>query len=147
MKKIRVLFLCTANSARSQMAEAILRHLAGDHFEPYSAGLEIKGGVNPYTIKVLKEIGIDTTPLYAKPLTDFMGKVHFGYLITVCSQADKKCPSTFPGMGQRLHWGFEDPAAFDGSDEQKLEKFRQIRDEITAKIKTWLSELKIPVQS
>lgn len=146
MNKIRVFFLCVANSARSQMAEAILRHLAGDHFEPYSAGLEIKGGVNPYTIKVLKEIGIDTTALYAKPLTDFMGKVHFDYFITVCSQADKKCPSTFPNMGQCLHWEFEDPAAFDDGDELKLEKFRQIRDEITAKIKTWLSELKIPLQ-
>lgn len=143
MSKARVLFLCTGNSARSQMAEALLRKYAGDHFEVYSAGLEPKG-LNPYTIKVLEEIGVDTSQHYSKTLDTFMGKVHFGYLITVCSNAEENCP-VFPGMGVRMHWPFEDPAAFVGSEEETLQKFRQVRDQIDARVRQWLKEMDIPV--
>lgn len=135
--KIRVLFLCTGNSARSQMAEAILRKYAGDRFEVHSAGLEPKG-VHPLTVRVLDEIGADTSLLTSKPLTTYMGKLHFGYLITVCSNADERCP-IFPGMGARMHWPFEDPAAFQGSDAEKLTRFREVRDQIDARIRAWIS--------
>ena len=103
MNKIRVLFLCTTNSARSQMAEAFLRSYAGDKYEAYSAGVEPKE-IHPLTRKVMDEIGIDISSQHSKALKDYMGKIHFGYLITVCSEADAKCPTTFPGMGQRVRW-------------------------------------------
>ena len=134
MNKIRVLFLCTTNSARSQMAEAFLRSYAGDRFEAYSAGIEPKE-IHPLTKKVMDEIGIDISGQYSKSLKDYMGKIHFGYLITVCDEADKKCPTTFPGMGQRLRWSLEDPAQFVGTEEQKLNKFREIRDQIKKRVK------------
>ncbi len=136
MQKTRVLFLCSGNSARSQMAEALLRQRALDAFEVYSAGLE-PSGLNPYTVRVLDEVGIDTGNLYSKSLSSFLGKFHFGYLITVCSKAEEKCP-IFPGMGTRLHWPFDDPAAFNGSVEETLAFFRLIRDQIDAKIVEWL---------
>ena len=97
MDKKRVLFVCVHNSGRSQIAEAILRKRAGDQFEVYSAGLEPKG-LNPYTLRVLDEIGANTAVLRSKELAAFIGKQHFGYLITVCSNAEEKCP-IFPGMG------------------------------------------------
>jgi arsenate reductase len=131
--KPKILFLCTGNSARSQMAEAFLRKYTGDRFEVYSAGLE-PSLINPLTVRVMEEIGVDMTGYYAKGLDTFLGKVHFAYLITVCSRADEKCP-IFPGMGQRLHWPFDDPAALQGSEGEKLVKFRQVRDEIEAKVK------------
>jgi arsenate reductase len=143
MSKARVLVLCTGNSAGSQMAEAVLRKYAGEHFEVYSAGLEPKG-LNPYTVKVLEEIGVDTSQHYSKTLDTFMGKVHFGYLITVCSNAEENCP-IFPGMGMRMHWPFEDPAAFVGSEEETLQKFREIRDQIDARVREWLKEMNILV--
>jgi len=134
--KTRVLFLCTGNSARSQMAEAILRKRAGDYFEVYSAGLEPKG-LNSYTLRVLNESGIDTSELRSKALTEFIGKQHFGYLITVCSKAEDKCP-IFPGMGMRLHWPFDDPADFHGNEEETLAVFREVGDQIDATISKWL---------
>ncbi|MFC2023405.1 arsenate reductase ArsC [Chloroflexota bacterium] len=102
MRKTKVLFLCTGNSAHSKMAEAFLRKYAGDQFEAYSAGLEPKD-INPYAVKAMEEIGLPLEEHRSKPLTEYMGKVHFGYMITVCAGADEKCPSVFPGMGQRLH--------------------------------------------
>jgi len=137
VNKIKVLFLCTGNSARSQMAEAFLRTLAGDKYEAYSAGLEPEE-IHPLTRAVMEEIGIDISSQYSKALKDYMGKMHFGYLITVCSEADKRCPSVFPGMGQRLHWDLEDPAKFIGSEEEKLQKFREIRDQIKLNIQSWI---------
>ena len=134
MNKIRVLFLCSTNSARSQMAEAFLRSYAGDRFEAYSAGIE-PTEIHPLTKKVMDEIGVDISGQYSKSLKDYMGKIHFGYLITVCDEADKKCPTTFPGMGQRLRWSLEDPAQFVGTEEQKLNKFREIRDQIKKRVK------------
>lgn len=120
------------------MSEALLRKYAGDRYEAFSAGLEPQE-INPFTIIVLEEIGIDTHQLYAKPLTTFLGKVHFGYLITVCSRAEKDCP-IFPGVGMRLHWPLEDPAAFDGSYEETLEKFREIRDQIDLNVRERLDK-------
>jgi arsenate reductase len=131
--KPKVLFLCTGNTVRSQMAEGFLRKYAGDRFEVFSAGLE-PGFINPLTIQVMEEKGVNMAGYYSKGLDQFLGKVHFAYLITVCSRADEKCP-IFPGMGQRLHWPFEDPAAFQGTQEEKLAKFREVRDQIEAKVK------------
>lgn len=139
MDRLRVLFLCTGNSARSQMAEALLRRRAGDRFEVYSAGLEPKD-VHPMALAVLEEIGIDTRGHRSKGLDEFLGSVHFSYLITVCSRAEERCP-IFPGMGERIHWPLDDPAAFEGADAEKLAKFRQVRDEIDARIAAWLSTL------
>jgi arsenate reductase (thioredoxin) len=133
--KIRVLFLCTGYSARSQMAEAFLLKLGGDKFDVFSAGLEPKE-VHPLTKKVLGEAGIDWSQARAKGLSEFLGKVHFGYLITVCSRAEERCP-IFPGMGQRLHWPFDDPAAVEGTEEEKLAAFRTVRDQIEAKVQSW----------
>jgi len=141
----RVLFLCTGNSARSQMAEAFLRKYAGNRFEAHSAGLEPKG-VNPLTIQVMQEKGIDISKQISKGINTYLGKVLFQYLVTVCDDAEKNCPTVWPGVNQRMHWSFEDPAAFEGSDEEKLEKFRQIRDLIERKIKSWLAEQGITVQ-
>ena len=121
------------------MAEALLRKHAGDQFEIHSAGLE-PTIIHPMTVQVLKEIGIDTSQQYAKPLTKYLGKTHFSYLITVCSNAEERCPY-FPGLSQRLHWPFDDPAAFDGSMDEKLDFFRKIRDQIEAKVIDWLNEL------
>jgi arsenate reductase len=139
MNKTKVLFLCTGNSARSQMAEALLRHHAGDQFEVYSAGLEPKD-IHPNTEKVMQEIGIPLTGHYSKNVREYMGKLHFGYLITVCANAEEKCPTTFPGVGRRLHWAFDDPAAFEGTDEEKLRKFREVRDQIDERIRAWLAD-------
>ncbi len=140
MSKIRVLFLCTGNSARSQMAEAFLRKYGGDRFEVYSAGLDPAKGIHPLTIKVMEERGFDMQGHYAKDIAQYLGKVHFGYLITVCDRAEQNCP-IFPGMGQRLHWSFEDPVAFQGTEEEKLAKFREVRDQIEARVRAWLQEL------
>ena len=123
--------MCTGNSARSQMAEALLRHHAGDRFEVYSAGLEPKG-IHPFTVQVMEEIGIPLTGQYSKDVREYMGKLHFGYLITVCANAEEKCPTTFPGVGQRLHWAFDDPAAFEGTDEEKLRNSERCATRLTS---------------
>ena len=142
----RVLFLCTGNSARSQMAEAFLRKYAGDRFEAHSAGLEPKG-VNPFTIQAMQEVGIDISDQTSKGVDTYLGKVLFQYLITVCDDADKNCPTVWPGVNQRMHWSFEDPAAFEGTDDEKLAKFREIRNQIEGRIKVWLKEQGIPAQN
>jgi arsenate reductase len=139
MDKNRVLFLCTGNSARSQMAEAFLRKYGGEHFEAYSAGLEPKG-LNPFTVRVMEEVGLPLTGHYSKDVREYMGKLHFGYLITVCANAEERCPTTFPGVSQRMHWAFDDPAAVEGTDEDKLAKFREVRDQIDRRIREWLKE-------
>ena len=135
---VQVLFLCTGNSARSIMAEALLRHDAPDRFEVYSAGLEPKG-INPYTIRVMDEIGLDVSGGRSKDVMEYLGKVHMGYVISVCSNAEARCP-IFPFGTQRLYWPFEDPAAFQGTDEEKLAKFREVRDLIDQRIQSWLRE-------
>jgi len=135
----RVLFLCTGNSARSQMAEAFLRKYAGDRFEAHSAGLEPKE-VNPFTVQVMREKGIDISSQTSKGVDTYLGKVLFQHLITVCDDADKNCPTVWPGVNQRMHWSFEDPAAFEGTDGEKLAKFREIRDKIEQRLKAWLED-------
>ena len=134
--KTKVLFLCTGNSCRSQMAEAWLRDLGGEGFTVFSAGLE-PHGVHPLTVKVMEETGYDMSDHRSKHLDEFLGVVDFDYLITVCGNADERCP-VFPGMGTRLHWPFEDPAAFTGPEEQKIAFFRRVRDQIKNKIQGWL---------
>jgi arsenate reductase len=134
-----VLFLCTGNSARSQMAEALLRHYAGDRFEVHSAGLGPKG-VNPYTLRVMDEIGIDIRDQQSKSVSTYLGRTIFSYVITVCSNAEANCP-IFPGYTIRMHWPFDDPAAATGSDGEILAKFRLVRDQIAARIQEWLVEL------
>jgi len=138
---INVLFLCTGNSARSQMAEAFLRQMGGEAFEVFSAGMEPKG-LHPLTVQVMEEIGYDLSGHRSKGFQEFLGKKHFHYLVTVCDDAEKNCPRIWPGVQQRLHWSFEDPAAFEGNPEEQLAKFRQVRDQIREKIQNWLAELK-----
>jgi arsenate reductase len=139
MEKERVLFLCTGNSARSQMAEAFLRKYGSDRYEAYSAGLEPKG-LNLLTVEVMNEVGIDMSSHRSKGVGEYLGKTLFQTLITVCDEAEKNCPTVWPGVNKRLHWSFEDPAAFEGTDEDKLAKFREIRDLIEQRILTWLKE-------
>lgn len=140
MRKLSVLFLCSHNSARSQMAESLQRHYEGERFEVYSAGLE-PSQINPFTRQVLAEIGLDMEGQYAKNLQDYWGgKYHFTYLITVCDRAEEKCP-LFPFATHRLYWPFEDPSAAQGSDEAKASKFREVRDQIGEKIQAWIKEL------
>ena len=139
MSRMRVLFLCTGNSARSQMAEAFLRKYAGERFEAHSAGLEAKG-LHPLTVKVMEEAGVDMSGHTSKGFETYLGKLLFQYLITVCDDAEKKCPTVWPGVSNRLHWHFEDPAAFVGTQEEKLAKFRQVRDLIDEKVKEWVAE-------
>jgi arsenate reductase len=143
-RKPKLLFLCTGNSARSVMAEALLRHHAGEHIDAYSAGLEPKG-INPFTERVLAEKNIDMTGQYSKDVMEYLGRVNFGYLITVCAHAEANCPVAFLGVSERQFWDFDDPAAFQGSDEEKLTKFRQTRDALDARILRWLEEEQIPV--
>lgn len=141
---IKVIFLCTGNSARSQMAEAFLREDAGDQFEPQSAGLD-PSVIHPMTKTVMEEVGVGLDGQYSKSVREYLGKQHFGYLITVCDHAEENCPTTFPGVGQRMHWSFEDPAAFRGSEEEKLLKFRMVRDQIDRRLQAWLQELDVPM--
>ena len=131
----RVLFLCTHNSARSQMAEGFLRAMAGDRFEAGSAGTE-KTSVNPLAIRAMAELGIDlgghTSKLYAD-----VASGAWDYLITVCDDANERCPWV-PGSVQRLHWSFPDPSRATGSEEERLAVFRRVRDQIQERLTDWL---------
>jgi arsenate reductase (thioredoxin) len=140
MRKMNVLFLCTGNSCRNQMAEAILRSRYGDRFNAYSAGTD-PTGIHPLTIRVLDEIGIDTGGLRSKHVKEYLGRLMAHHLIIVCQNAAESCPRIFPGMVKRLVWSFDDPPAFHGSDEEKLDKFREVRDAIAATIDEWIAGL------
>ncbi len=133
---IRVLFLCTGNSARSQMAEGLLRALGGADFEVFSAGTDPKG-LNPLAVEVMRETGIDISKQESKPLERFLDQ-SFDYIITVCDRARDKCP-TFPGDNERIHWGFDDPAAATGTREQQLAVFRRVRNEISERLRLWVA--------
>ena len=135
MAKESVLFICTHNSARSQMAEGLLRHLAGDRFEVESAGTE-KTHVRPLAIEAMKELGIDISSQTSKTIAS-LGDRQFDWAITVCDNANEACP-VFPGGTKRLHWSFDDPSAATGSDEERLAAFRRVRDEIRAKLEELL---------
>jgi arsenate reductase (thioredoxin) len=130
-RKRRVLFLCTHNSARSQMAEALLRNVGGDQFEAFSAGTEATR-VRPLAIRAMAELGIDISGRESKTLDRFLNEA-FDAVITVCDQANEACPVFF-GARQRLHWSFPDPSKAEGSEEQQLEVYRRVRDAIRARI-------------
>ncbi len=129
--RARVLFLCTHNSARSQMAEGLLRHLAGNGFEVHSAGTEATL-VRPLAIRAMEELGIDISGQESKTLDAYLDQP-FDYVITVCDDANEACPF-FPGARNRLHWSFEDPSRAGGSEEERLALFRRVRDEIRERI-------------
>ena len=140
MKK-RVLFLCTHNSARSQMAEGLLRNLAGGKFDVFSAGTE-QTKVQPLAIEAMREIGIDIASHTSKTLEAFTGQT-FDYVITVCDRANESCP-IFPGGTQRIHWSFDDPTAATGSHDDRLRKFQQVRDEIQERLRISVTEASRP---
>ena len=141
MVKQKVLFVCIHNSARSQMAEAFLKHMAGDRFEVESAGLE-PGKLNPIVVEGMKEIGIDISNNATKSVFDFIkqGK-QYDYVVTVCDASESgKCP-VFPSQAKKLHWSFDDPSGFEETREEKLVKTRSVRDKIKARIKDWISSV------
>lgn len=138
IRRQRVLFLCTQNSARSQMAEALLRHNAGDRFEAYSAGVHAADEIHPHVKTVLDEIGVDMGGQRPKGLREYLGKMGFNYLVIVCARAEEECPTTFPGIGTRFSWIFEDPRGKSVSEGDRLEKFREVRDGIEQRILDWL---------
>jgi len=131
VSKAKVLFLCTGNSARSQMAEGYLRHIAFDEFEPLSAGVEPKG-LNPLAVEAMNEIGIDISQQKSKDVWEFLGQA-IPYVVTVCDNAKQRCP-IFPHTYKLLHWSLEDPAEATGSHEEKLAVFRRVRDEIRQRV-------------
>jgi arsenate reductase len=138
MSKPKVLFLCTGNSARSQMAEGLLRALAGEHFEVFSAGTEPKGSILPEVEEAMREVGIDISLQRSKSVMEYMGKVNFGYVVTVCSDAEENCPAVFLNMGTHEHWPFDDPARFSGDAESRLASTRRVRDQIEERLLLWL---------
>jgi arsenate reductase (thioredoxin) len=132
---IRVLFVCTHNSARSQIAEALLQRYGGADFEAFSAGTEARG-VNPFAIQVLEEMGIDWSHRRSKLITGFLDQ-RFDYVITVCDRARETCP-VFPGSENTLHWGLDDPSEVEGSDEEKLAAFRRTRMDVSARLRPFI---------
>lgn len=141
MTKENVLFLCTGNSARSLMAEALLRNRAGDVFNVYSAGTTPRG-VNPLTLRVLRELGVDVHGLRSKGVAEFWAKLPVRYLIVVCAVADRACPNVWPGVRERLNWRFEDPARGEDTDDDPLDRFREVRDLIDQRIADWVCDLR-----
>ena len=133
----RVLFLCTHNSARSQMAEGLLRAAAGDRFRVDSAGTAATA-VRPEAIEAMREVGIDISGQASKSLERFLGE-HIDWLVTVCDQAREACP-TLPGVAQQLHWNIEDPAAVHGDEAQRMAAFRAARDDLARRIEDFLSQ-------
>ena len=137
MRKRRVLAVCSGNSARSQMAEALIRHEAGDVFDVFSAGTH-PAQVRAEAVAVMQDLGIDMSSQRSKPLTEFEGQ-EFDFVITVCDRAREECP-IFSGEPERLHWPFEDPAAFTETGEERLQAFRRLRDRIHARVMVFLGE-------
>ncbi len=139
----KVLFLCTGNSCRSQMAEGLLRHLSGGRLEPCSAGLSPQEQIHPLAIKVMEEIGIDISDQKPKGVGTYLGKTTISIVITVCSKTEESCPRIWPGLSEtnRLYWPFTDPAEAEGTEEEKIYVFRQVRDQLQEKISDWLNGL------
>ncbi len=136
-----VLFLCSQNACRSQMAEAFLRHYAEDTFEVHSAGLVPADEIHPMACSVMEEVGISLDDQKTEGTDRYLGETAVRYAIFVCEATAEKCPSTWPGMTNRIVWPFEDPARFEGSRDEKLNKFREIRDRIDARIQDWLERI------
>ena len=139
MNKPKVLFLCTGNSARSQMAEGLLRAYAGEQFEVFSAGTEPKGVVLPDVWEVMQEIGVDLSGQWSKSVREYLGRAVFAHVITVCADAEENCPAVFLNMGIHEHWPFDDPAKLTGDEQERLEGTRIIRDQIGSRIAAWLA--------
>jgi arsenate reductase len=138
-RKQKVLFLCTQNSARSQMAEGFLRHLAGDRFEVMSAGIDPTDEVHPCAVAAMREVGIDISGQRPDGLGEYMGKEYFNYLIIVCARAEERCPKTFPGVGMTFSWIFDDPRRDEDLPyDSMLERFRLVRDQIELRMRGWL---------
>jgi arsenate reductase len=139
MEKTRIMFVCIHNSARSQMCEAFVRHNAGNRFDVHSSGIEA-GKLNPLVVQAMAEIGISMEDQYAKPAKEYIDRNEaFDYVVTVCDESSaERCP-LFPGKFTRMHWGFPDPSALTGSDEEKLKAIRPIRDAIQKRVTEWLS--------
>jgi arsenate reductase (thioredoxin) len=133
----KVLFLCTRNSARSQMAEAFLRRHGGSRFEAHSAGLK-PGEIDPMTVQVMAERGYDLSDQGSKGFEQYLGKVLFQYLIIMCAEAERDCPKVWPGVSERLSWPVDDPASAEGSEEDRLREFRAARDQIEQLVKDWV---------
>ena len=131
-----VLFLCTGNSCRSQMAEGWLRHLAGDRFHAWSAGLK-PGIVHPLAIEAMREIGVDISGQRSKDVASLLGR-HFSHIITVCDRAQQNCP-IFPGPSLREHWPIEDPATAEGSHDERVRVFRNVCDEIGERVRRFIA--------
>jgi arsenate reductase len=140
MTRPKVLFLCTGNSARSQMAEAFLRAYADDKFEAHSAGIEPKGQILPDVLSTMKERGLDLSNQRSKGVEEYLGRMHFAYVITVCGDAEENCPTVFLNMGKHEHWPFNDPAKFEGSDDERLQRVHEVRDQIDQRVRQWLAE-------
>ncbi len=140
MKKKSVIFICIHNSARSQMAEAYLKYFASNKFEVFSAGLE-KGVLNPVVVKAMSLDNIDISQNKTKSVEEFIdGHIKFDFVITVCDETSaERCPY-FPGQSKRLHWGFKDPSSLDGTEEEKLKQTINIRNQIKARIKSFIDE-------
>lgn len=135
----KVLFVCTGNSARSQMAEALLRELGGDKYDAFSAGMRAKG-IHPYTVQVMGEVGIDISEQRSKATSEYLGHVTMDEAIIVCRRAEEECP-TIAGTTRKIQrWLFDDPVRAEGTEENKLNAFRRVRDEIKARISLWLAE-------
>jgi arsenate reductase len=141
MSKANVLFICTGNSARTQMAEAFLRKHGGELYEAHSAGVNPRG-LNPLTIQVMNEVGIDVSNQKSKGPEAYLGTKLFAYVISVCADAEEDSPTAWPGVEIRTQWSFEDPTRFVGTEAEKLAKFREVRDLIEKKIQEWLAEQK-----
>ncbi len=141
MSRTRVLFVCVHNSARSQMAEALLNHIAGEKFQAESAGLE-PGILNPLAVAAMRDIGIDIAEKETRDVFDlFKRGERYSYVITVCDEASgERCP-IFPGITKRLHWSFDDPASFTGSYQDKLKQTFRVRDQISQQIQDWLKDI------
>ena len=135
LRAIRVIFVCTGNSARSKMAEALLRRDGGDRFEVVSAGVEPKG-LHPLTVRALAAVGIDVSGARSKSVSEFLGQP-FDYVVTVCDRARESCPY-FPGGGETLHWGFDDPAEATGTEAERLAVFERVLREIAGRIRRFI---------
>ncbi len=136
----KILILCTGNSARSQMAEGLLRHIAGDHFEVFSAGVA-PSHVRAEAVETMSEINIDISNHRSKSVDEFAGQT-FDYVLTVCDNAKESCP-VFPGKTKCIHWSFDDPAAVEGTTQEKLAAFKKIRDQIAEKLRDFITAFDI----
>jgi arsenate reductase (thioredoxin) len=137
-ERTRVLILCTGNSARSQMAEGLLRELGGERFEVFSAGTR-PSGLRSEAVEAMREVGVDISRQRSKSVDEFLGR-GFDYVVTVCDKAREECPA-FPGAARRIHWSFDDPAAVGGDWAKRLAAFRRVRDEIAARLGEWVNEV------